>query len=508
MEIKKDPAIQGMPLKAPGGAPGGQEVALPEDTFTRGQAPSKSLQQFQQLASSGAAQVVLTPGKKEPVPVQKAAHWSYDAEDKHSIDAVFQTPAGTSFICCHSFDTEHRDTSRAYTVAFNDKGQEIWKYRADKRYSIDEHAFLADGSCYIVCNNDERWSKSYVVALNPDGTERWKFQPDTDEKCSSLLVGPDGTVYAKIESQLYALDKDSGAVKWNHKIGINADDYFQEISPDGTTILANDNFSNNFGYDIFYGIDAQGRKKEVDFPDIGTFPVRDDKGAIYYGGEKGEFYGINLSTQQKWQIDLDAERGLQTPHWGKDGKIYAQGRYDNKNLYAIDPQGKLLWQQKIEDHRPGGFATDTFYKVDKDGSVFYAIEDKDAIQQIDASGNRVRQIQVPGGFSEFVPDNRGNLYIRQHDDTIVFCNIESDQRFYFPMEIARNVEMKEVIDDGSLVFQGMCERYHVKLDKADEIKKLLEQAQKEDSQEPQKEHDEIIVDDNWVIIGNVKVPRR
>jgi hypothetical protein len=75
------------------------------------------------------------------------------------------------------------------------------------------------------------------------------------------------------------------------------------------------------------------------------------------------------------------------------------------------------------------------------------------------------------------------------------------------MEIAQNIDMKEVLDDGTLVFQGMCERYHVRLDKDDEVKKIIEEAQKE-GEEAEKDPDEIVVDDNWVIIGNVKIPRQ
>ena len=507
MEIKNEPSIQGLSSSGISGKAASQGgVKEPQDTFTQSSRQSKKVKPFMQLTQNGVASVVLKKEKKEPVPLAQAAHWKYEAEDNYSIDDVTPTPAGTTFISCHSFDSRNRSGSRAYVAAFDSGGNEMWKYRAEKKHSIEGHAFLSDGTSYLVCNSEERWDKSYIVALNPDGTEKWKFTPDTEAQCSSIQVGPDGTLYAKMDNELYAIDT-NGAMKYRHRITIHSDDYFHEVAPDGTNILANDNFSNNFGYDTFYGISAQGRKKELEFPDIGTFPLRDTKGHLFYGGEKNEFYGIDLQTGQKWEIELDAPRGTKTPHFGKDGTIYAEGRYDNNTLYAIDPKGKLLWKQVIDDHRAPGMGLDSYYKVAKDGSVFYGLEDRDAIQQIDASGNRVRQIEIPGGFSEFVPDNRGNLYVRDYNGTIIFLTIETDQRFYFPMEIAQNIDMKEVLDDGTLVFQGMCERYHVRLDKDDEVKKIIEEAQKE-GEEAEKDPDEIVVDDNWVIIGNVKIPRQ
>lgn len=471
----------------------------PKDTFTKSPDRSPRFRQAQQLTDS-IANVMLKSDKKEPVPLNKAAYWNYETEDKHSIEAVFQTPAGSTFICCHSFDTENRDTSRSYTVAFDDKGKELWKYHSDKKYSVEGHAFLSDGSCYVMCNSEERWDHPYIAALNPDGTEKWRFQPETEERCTSIQATADGTIYAKIQNEMYAIDKD-GKMKWKHRIGINSDDYFHEVTPDGTNILANDNFSNNFGYDSFYAIDPDGKGRDMDLPDIGTFPIRDNKGSIYYGGEKGEFYGIDIKTGNKWSLQLDSERGFKTPHWGSDGNIYVEGRFDN-SLYALSPQGKLLWRQVIEDRRPPGMGLDQFYRVTPSGSVFYAIDGRDAIQEISSKGEKVREIQVPGGFSEFAADNKGNLYIREYGDRIVLCNVESDKRAYFPMEIAGNIDLKEVLPDGSLVFQGMCERYNVRLDPDEEVKKMIEEV----AAEKPKEHEEIIVEDDWVVIGNLKLP--
>ncbi|MDQ7822297.1 MAG: PQQ-binding-like beta-propeller repeat protein [Candidatus Eremiobacteraeota bacterium] len=506
MEIRNDITAPPVHLNRPAGAPDmtGEEVKAPRDSFSHGAAPQKNMKNI----TAGAAGAILSKPSKEPVPLEKAAHWKFEAQDKHSIDAVFTTPNGNSYICCESFDTENRDTPRSYTAAFDPSGKELWTYKTDNKYSISSHIFLPDGSSYLACNGEERWDRPYVVALNPDGTEKWKYQPKTDSKCSSIQIGPDGTIYAKIEKELHAIDS-KGKMKWKHEIGIHSDDYFHEMTPGGTSIFACDNFSNNFGYDSFYAVNSKGKKEEIDLPDIGTFPINDGKGHIFYGGEKGEFYGIDTTTGQKWELSLDSERGLKMPHWGPDGRIYVEGRFDNA-LYAIDPQGKLIWKETIEDHRPGGMALDEFYKVAHDGSVFYALEGKDSIQVIDARGNRSKEINVPGGFSEFCPDSRGHLYIRRaDDDTIIFCDVQNDTRFYFPMELAGNMDMKEVLDDGTVVFQDMCSRFHVKFDKDEEVKKYLEELQEAgDAGESQKPVDTIVEEDDWVYIGNVKIPKK
>lgn len=483
--------------------------ALPVDTFSKTARDSSRTRKMKKITQS-VTQAVLKTEKKVPVTVEKAAQWSHKSEDNHSIEGIYRTPGGNTFVCCHSFDTENRDTPRAYTVAYDSKGNELWKFRPDKHYTIDEHLFSSDGSTYIACNSEERWDKPSVTALNPDGSKRWTFEPKAEDRCNSIRLGHDGTIYAKMKNSLYAIDQ-KGQLKWKHKIGTNSDDFFHEITPRGTSIFAGDNFSNNFGYDIFYAVDEKGKKRELELPDIGTFPVHDDKGHIFYGGEKGEFYGIDPETSQTWKLQLDSERGLKTPHWGTDGRIYVEGRFD-RNLYAIDPQGALLWKQTIDDARPGGMGTEPFYKVAKDGSIYYARDDKEVIQQIDSSGKKIREISVNGGFSDFVPDSRGNLYIRRDDDTIVLCNVETDSRYYFPMELARNMDMKEALDDGSVVFQDMCDSFNVRISSDEEVKKILEEIEAGKSGEMDdnglSDPDGIELQQDWVIIGDIKLPRK
>jgi len=482
-----------------------------EDSFTRGSTPDRTHTQLRNIVSAGAAAgAVLDAKKKEPKTVEQAATWSYKSKDKHSLEGVFTTPSGDTYVSCKSFDWENKDRPKAYTAAFDPQGNRRWEYEAEKRYNIDEHLFLPDGRCYISCNTEERWSKPYVVALNPDGTQKWKFQPDKECKCNSIRLGPDGTIYAKFENQLVALD-DKGQVKWKHKIGITSADYFHEMTPSGTNIFACDNFSNNFGYDSFEAVGPDGKKKKIDLPDIGTFPINDGKGAIYYGGEKGEFYGIDVDKGTQWSLQLDSERGLKTPQFGKDGNIYVEGRFDD-TLYAISPGGKLLWKQVITDHRPEGMGLDGFYQVGADGRVYYAQQDKDVIQVIDARGNRGTPIDVAGGFSEFKVDSQGNMYIRRYDETIILNNMNTGLRFFFPMELATNMDMKEVLPDGTVVFQDMCDRFHVRFDKDEEVKKALEEikaAQEgKDGEGAAASPDNVEIDDKWVIIGDVKIPRQ
>ncbi len=78
--------------------------------------------------------------------------------------------------------------------------------------------------------------------------------------------------------------------------------------------------------------------------------------------------------------------------------------------------------------------------------------------------------------------------------------MESDQRVSFPMKIPEYAAIKEVLDDGTLVFQGECEIYHIRLNKDNEKKKLQEKARK-------LAEEEIAITDNWVMIGNVRIHR-
>lgn len=440
---------------------------------------------------------------KTPMDPKLVSVWHFDGGDHHSIEEVFHTPDGRTFVTASSFDTsrDRRKDANGYTQAFDDHGRPLWKYESPPGWKIESHLFTSDAT-YVLTQGEDSWDGSRIVALNRHGDEVWKHETDSRVRIDSIRRGPDGTVYAKAGDDVTALGPD-GKVKWTKHLDIHSDEFFHVGAPDGTQIFANDNFSNNFGYDSFRAMDAKGRRHELDWPDIGTFPLEVGS-RVVYGGEKGEVHGIDLAGGKSWEVQTDSVRGLKMPFLGRDGNVYVEGRFDNK-LYAISPDGRMLWQRTVEDFAPGGF--DTPFQVDTDGSVWYQHEDGDRLQQIAPDGKPGRSVRVDDGIASFMPGGDGKLYVWTSESKIRVHDLAKDQGWDLPLtlEHPHTWDIKEVRPGGIVALQCMTERWDVQPSQDRELKEALEEvlAGRQDQTAPTIEKG-----DDWVVIGNVRVPVR
>lgn len=88
-------------------------------------------------------------------------------------------------------------------VSLTDSGQERWIYRSyferqDVAYSI---VVGLDGNLYVAGHSDRSLGRSFtVVSLTTSGLERWIYRyegiEDNEDEAKSIIVGPDGTLYA------------------------------------------------------------------------------------------------------------------------------------------------------------------------------------------------------------------------------------------------------------------------------------------------------------------------
>ncbi|MBI3925911.1 MAG: PQQ-binding-like beta-propeller repeat protein [Armatimonadetes bacterium] len=440
--------------------------------------------------------------RPSPLPLEEITLRHVTAADHHSIDEVVEAPDGRRFVIADSFDTS-RDRGQApggYLEAFDAEGARQWRFQPEGGYKVKAVAVTPD-RIYVSCEGEDVWDRGQLIALDPQGHRVWDFEaPDRTRAFGSLQVAQDGTVYTKADDQITALGQD-GNKKWSKKLSIHSSDYFHLVYPDGSQIFANDNFSNNFGYDYFRKLSPDGRESEVDLPDIGTFPL--ELGTlVVYGGEHGEVHGFDRATGQTWQLETDAERGHKTPWLGQDGNIYLEARYDHR-FYSLSPDGKLRWQREISDAAPSGMK-DQPYQVDARGTFYYEHEEG-GIQQIRPDGTPGERISVPGGIRSFAVSPGGKLFIHDYDDRILIHDPEQRTSYPFQVELDNPQvwELHRADDTGRVELRTNYEVLELMLSRDEQVRRILEQAQVPEPPAPT-----IRKQGRWVVIGGVRVPVR
>ena len=446
-----------------------------------------------------------------PYPPAEVASWQYEAKDKHSIDEIVRTSNGRVYLTADSFDTSNRKGPRGYTVAFDPQGQPLWEYqldgKKDKGQKIHSTLCMPDGSAVVLTRSEEAWTNSHLVSLGPDGKERWRFESDSRDRLESVRPGANGTILAKTEGNLVCFDA-TGQQLWKTDVPMRADEFFHVVTPDGSQVLVNDNFSNNFGYDSWWVCGPDGQGRDLDLPDIGTFPL--ELGSqLVYGGERGEVHGVDLGTFGRWEVQTDSTRGLKTPVLGRDGNIYIEGRFDDK-IYAVSPTGQKLWQATVSDSRSLGALADRF-ETDVDGSLYYLKDDGEGIQQIRPDGTQGLLIKVPEGVEHFKPGCDGRLYVwSTSEPALMAFDAGSGQKINtLPLAIEHPhvYDLVDVLPGGVAVLKSMDTIYNIKVDQNPGLEKELEEIT-QGAGAPPEPPPTIVTGDEYVVIGGVRVPVR
>lgn len=241
--------------------------------------------------------------------------------------------------------------SNLYAINVDD-GSVRWKFKSKGR--VNSSPAVAAGVVYF-----ESYDSNFYAVDAATGKEKWKFQtggerryaathlhgaepaaqvvPDPFDFYLSSSVVADGTVYfGSGDSNVYALDAASGALRWKFHTGdvVHASPAFS----DGTVFVGSwDSY--------FYAIDAARGKQKWRFktgedPDIhnqigiqGSALI--SGGIVYFGCRDSKLYALDAkSGAKKWEFNNKGSWVIGSPAV-KDGRLYFTTS-DSGMFYALD----------------------------------------------------------------------------------------------------------------------------------------------------------------------------
>jgi outer membrane protein assembly factor BamB len=235
--------------------------------------------------------------------------------------------------------------------AIDDYGDISWTHKTDAPvYSTPVVGY--DGKIYV-CSED-----GLIYALDADGSELWTFATKGPANLDGAIfatpvVDKNGTVYVGglYEPNLYALDANSGNIKWVCNFGA--------IEPNKGQIVTSPAIGPN-------GIIYQTLVR-----DPNLYAVDPCTGNILW------------SASLRLPLDMNSS-GWSSPVVGPDGTIYVS--FDDPYLRAVEPNGAIKWVTRLG--LIGGFTL----ALDRDGLI-YAASDDNYVCVVDSNGLEVSRFK-------------------------------------------------------------------------------------------------------------------
>ena len=224
-----------------------------------------------------------------------------------------------------------------------DTGREFWRFDGAAGQYVEGGAL--GGGLFVIGNSDGN-----VYALDAEsGDLRWTFETGHRVWATPLIVSD--TVYiGSMDRHLYALDLSNGNVRWDfHAGGAFA----------GTPALWNGTLYIGAFDDKLYAIDADTGTERWNFTGENWFwggPVVYD-GIIYAADASGNVYALDDTGEQIWrkQIDSPVRGGLALTEDGsnlfvgsEDGALHALDTADGFELWVVENEGQMLSRPVVD----------------------------------------------------------------------------------------------------------------------------------------------------------------
>jgi outer membrane protein assembly factor BamB len=255
-------------------------------------------------------------------------------------DYFFCLDAATGEVLWHLRTEGDVDTGIAFapdgSLIFS-AGEDVWSVARDGTPNWRFHARVKiysapavddDGTVYVGAQDD------HVYAIRSDGRLRWRFGTD-DDVDSSPVIGDDGTIYfGGDERRVFALDRD-GRERWRAEVGGyvraplalgRSGDVLVPVFGPHPRLSSLDAATGEERWS--FAVDA-GASSDLG---VGTAPLVDDDGNIYFGADDSFVYAITADGALRWLFDTE-DRVDSDPVLGLDRTLYVGS--DDDHLYAI-----------------------------------------------------------------------------------------------------------------------------------------------------------------------------
>lgn len=190
---------------------------------------------------------------------------------------------------------------------------------------------LADSPWPMYMHDSQRTKQSQYL-----GPENYNLKWTFNGADGFLVIGPDGTIYARNRSggYLFAIDL-NGTLKWSYNVGISQP---PSIGYDGTLYTPSNNL---------YALNPNGSLKWIFYTDNGLdcFPSVSNDDIIYITPGDDVLQAVYPNGSLKWTFNFQEScSAAKCPSLSTDGTIYMSHCYQ---FYAINSNGTLKWTYNI-----------------------------------------------------------------------------------------------------------------------------------------------------------------
>lgn len=297
------------------------------------------------------------------------------------IGDVAVGPDGTIYV-----GADRGELNRSRWFALSPQGTTLWTVDLPLTW-FSTAAIGEDGTLYIG-SNTVNGSIGRLIAVDPAGTIRWMRQ-DLEEIISAPAIGADGTIYVAGRSSVYAVDP-QGEILWVYEADDAGFNYSSPaVASDGTVYVGG-------GDSRLYAIDSNGllRWRFGTGGNIQSSPSIGRDGTIYVGANDGELHAVHPDGTERWSVRVNCGGPWgclpiqSSPSIGADGTIYIGG----EAVVAVDPGGTVRWKYRLP--RSGNILSTP--SLGADGSVY--VTSGQSIYALDAQGRLLWDFRTGGSI--------------------------------------------------------------------------------------------------------------
>ena len=216
-------------------------------------------------------------------------------------------------------------------------GSDLWRFDGASAQYVEGGAL--NGYTFVIGNSDGN-----VYALDTDsGALKWTFETGHRVWATPLIISD--TVYiGSMDHHLYALNLSDGTQRWDFQAG---------GAFAGTPALQDGTLYLGAFDDTLYAVDARTGAESWSFAGENWFwggPAVHD-GVVYAADVSGNVYAVSVEGQQIWLTQLDApvragpklnQDGSQLFVGSKDGYWHALDTSDGFKLWSVENEGQML----------------------------------------------------------------------------------------------------------------------------------------------------------------------